>query len=701
MMKLIPKTLTFLGKVLLGALVFMLGTPLIFGSKLFERDLDRPGWPVDFIYRNPNQSINPADLPHPYTDFNLLKYNNLEKYPAFFSPVFRYNEEGRAYVEALSVENETAVLPSQHIYRFPVMWEDRSLIDGGEEWAKPQCVTCGENNGTFETRNTYPDYTPDGNYVIFISNRHRGTGITAPLTCGELYLVGVDGSNPTRLTNTTETGLGCIRVPQVHPAFIDGEPTVGWTQVSPNGVMRLFYTKLVDREMNPSEPCFYDDPMKPEVLRGSSTRPGVARGGTRALPSQKTAKYCLSADVRELRIGYKDENESPEALARSRAWKEWHFYTPGLGDWWGVSTTLDSMLNVDMFFVSYHRQEARRVTQNRGDQEVCILDPSGLGMFCQEGPEEQVARVIPEPLPSFFDSFLIGFAILFIQTHRAGDWTSDAVYHDYLKRQSKIVGGKEKGYMVGPGPYIELTDCQTFGLFRSGWANSDPDPDQWTWERGCIVLEGDPEQVYTREGIFPRGEAPNNVIPLILTRDDFEIWPTTEVSIQEIETDPEPLRLTFTPDIPANPGDRFPINPGGRMNIILNTVLTETAIYSDSYVEFYEFPFKECTITGRMDFTYETKDMEILGYPIASIPDFNLDTSDLEGHLGQPLLLNCDGIEKKVTMDWSIYRGLKTTLDMPSTTQYKTHLNLPLCYLIEVVAGINIPDVLEPFLGCE
>ncbi|MBI4208277.1 MAG: hypothetical protein HY538_01040 [Deltaproteobacteria bacterium] len=682
MMKLIPENLTFLGKVLLGVLVFMLGTPLIFGSKLFKRDLDRPGLPVDFVYRNLNQSINAADLPHPYTGFTLQKYD-FEKYPAMFNkysamfnPVFQYHE-GRAYVEALAVDSEITEGTSQHVYRMPAMWEDRSLVDGNEEWANLQCVTCGaDGESTQGTRNAHPDYTPDGNYVIFVSNRYRGIGIKDLMfSCGELYLVGTDGSNPTRLTNTTETGLGCIRVPEVHPTFIDGEPTVGWTQVSPNGVMRLFYTKLVDREMSPSEPCFYEEGM---------------------------AKYCLSADVRELRIGYEEETESPEALARSRAWKEWHLYTagpggrPALGDWWGVSTTLDSMLNIDMFFVSYHRQEARRVTYNRGNQEWCVLDDSGLGMFCQDGPEEQVARVIPEPLPSFLDSFLIGFALFFIQIHRTGDWTSDLVYHDYLKRQSKIVGGKEKGYMVWPGQYVGLTHCQMFGRVRTGWAS--PDPGVWSLDEGCIVLGGEPEYTYTREGVFPKGEVPDDVIPLILTRDDFEIYPTTEVSIQEIETDPEPLRLTFNA---TSSGKGSPINQEGTMEIFLDTELTETVIYSDNYVEFYKFPFKGCTITGRIDMTYETKDIEILGYTLASIPDFNLDTSDLEGHLGQPLLFNCDGIEKKVTMDWSIYRGLKTTLEMPSTTQYKTHLQLPLCYLIEAVAGVNIPDILEPLLGCK
>jgi hypothetical protein len=556
------------------------------------------------------------------------------------------------------------------------------------------------NNETLETRNMSPAYTPDGDHVLFVSNRHRGVGIEDTFfSCGEIYLVGVDGSNPTRLTNTTETELGCIRVPEVHPTFIDGEPTVGWTQISPNGVMRLLYTKLIDREKNPTEPCFYEDPMKPEVLGRVVNRPGVFGGRVKAVSSQKRAKYCLNADVRELRIGYKEETESPEALARSRAIKEWHKFTPGFEDWWGVFITMD-MLNVDFMFASHRRQEARRVTQNRGNQEWCFLDPSGLGMFCQEGPEEQVARFIPMGLPTFYDNFLIGFGIIFIQTHRLGDWTSDVVFHDYLKRQSLIVGGKEKGYMSWPQQYVAPTDCQMFGRARTGWANSDPD--QWILDNGCIVLEGNPQYVYTNEGVFPKGEVPEDVIPLILTRDDFEIYPTTEVLISQIETtDPEPLHLTFTPDVPENPKVEFPTHSKGRMEIFLDTIITETVIFSDSYVEFYEYPFKGCTITGRLDVTYETKDIEILGYTIASIPDFNLDTSDLEGNLGQPLLFNCDGIEKKVTMDWSIYRGIKTTLEMPSTTQYKTHLNLPLCYIVESIAGIPVPDVLEPFLGCE
>jgi hypothetical protein len=106
---LISKKFTWLGKILLGTLIFLSGAHLSFGFSSNRPDVNSPDLPVDFVYRNPNQSIDPSQLPHPYTGFTLHRYDfgfNSQD----FNSVFQYDEEGRAYVEAVVVDLDKDVV---------------------------------------------------------------------------------------------------------------------------------------------------------------------------------------------------------------------------------------------------------------------------------------------------------------------------------------------------------------------------------------------------------------------------------------------------------------------------------------------------------------------------------------------------------------------------------------------------------------
>ena len=104
----------------------------------------------------------------------------------------------------------------------------------------------------------YPSWSPNGDQLVFQTNRDESNGVLlgiVPVDLGqEIYLVNVDGTNPTQLTNSPENDVYPSWSPDglkiVFQSYRDGDPEI--YSMNPDGTGQTRLTTHPDSDMSPS-----------------------------------------------------------------------------------------------------------------------------------------------------------------------------------------------------------------------------------------------------------------------------------------------------------------------------------------------------------------------------------------------------------------------------------------------------------------